>query len=76
MSQSDPTFRTTGLYSPLTTAEVHRRLIEPKNYNVEQLPTVGTISNKLNELGIALIPYYPNAYALTPNLFLGIVLGR
>jgi len=50
VSQCDPTFRTTELYSPLTAAEVHRRLVEHKNYNVEQLPTVRTISNKLNEL--------------------------
>jgi DNA-dependent RNA polymerase auxiliary subunit epsilon len=54
VSQSDPTFRTTDLYSPLTAAEVHRRLVEQKKYNVEQLPTVRTISNKLNELGFHL----------------------
>ena len=54
VSQSDPTFRTTDLYSPLTAAEVHRRLVEQKKYNVEQLPTVRTISNKLNELGLHL----------------------
>jgi hypothetical protein len=50
VSQCDPTFRTTELYSPLTAAEVHRRLIEQKNYTVEQLPSVRTISTKLNEL--------------------------
>ena len=54
VSQSDPTFRTTDLYSPLTAAEVHRRLVEQKKYNVEQLPTVRTISKKLNELGLHL----------------------
>jgi hypothetical protein len=54
VSQCDPTFRTTELYSPLTAAEVHRRLVEQKNYDVEQLPTVRTINNKLNELGLRL----------------------
>ena len=50
VSQCDPTFRTTELYSPLTAAEVHRKLVEQKNYTVEQLPTPRTISNKLNDL--------------------------
>ena len=54
VSQCDPTFRTTELYSPLTAAEVHRRLVEEINYTHDQLPTVRTISNKLNELGFRL----------------------
>jgi hypothetical protein len=54
VSQSDPTFRTTELYSPLTAAEVHRRLVEEVNYTHDELPTVRTISNKLNELGLRL----------------------
>jgi hypothetical protein len=54
VSQCDPTFRTTELYSPLTAAEVHRRLIEEKNYTHDELPTVRTILNKLNELGLHL----------------------
>lgn len=54
VSQCDPTFRTMDLYSPLTAAEVHRRLVEQKEYNVVQLPTVRTIRNKLNELGLHL----------------------
>ena len=54
VSQCDPTFRTTDLYSPLTAAEVHRRLIEEKNYTHDELPTVRTIINKLNELGLRL----------------------
>ncbi len=53
-SQCDPTFRTTQLYSPLTAGEVWRRLIEDKNYTLEQMPTVRTISNKLNQLGYSL----------------------
>lgn len=53
-SQCDPTFRTTQLYSPLTAGEVWRRLREDKKYSLEQLPTVRTISNKLNRLGYSL----------------------
>jgi hypothetical protein len=54
VSQCDPTFRTTELYSPLTATEVHRRLLEEKNYLYDQLPTVRTISNKLNQMGFLL----------------------
>ena len=54
VSQCDPTFRTTELYSPLTASEVHRRLVEEVNYTHDQLPTARTISKKLNELGLRL----------------------
>ena len=54
VSQCDPTFRSTELYSPLTAEEVYRRLIENKNYRPDQLPTVRTISTKLNQLGFRL----------------------
>ena len=54
VSQCDPTFRTTELYSPLTAEEVHRRLIDDKKYSPDQLPTVRTISTKLNHLGFQL----------------------
>lgn len=54
VSQCDPTFHTTDLYSPITAKEVYRRLIEEKNYNPDQLPTVRTISTKLNQLGFRL----------------------
>jgi hypothetical protein len=54
VSQCDPTFRSTQLYSPLTAEEVYRRLIEDKNYRPDQLPTVRTISTKLNQLGFRL----------------------
>lgn len=53
-SQCDPTFRTTQLYSPLTAEEVWCRLKEDKKYPPGQLPTVRTISNKLNYLGYSL----------------------
>lgn len=54
VSQCDPTFHSTDLYSPITAEEVHRRLIEVKNYQPDQLPTVRTISNKLNKIGFRL----------------------
>jgi hypothetical protein len=54
VSQCDPTFRTTQLYSPITAKEVLRRLIEDKQYSLEQVPTIRTISNKLNQLGFSL----------------------
>lgn len=54
VSQCDPTFRSTELYSPLTAKEVYRRLIEDKKYRPDQLPTVRTISTKLNQLGFRL----------------------
>ena len=54
ISQTDQTFRTTNLYAPITAKEVHRRLIEEMNYCPEQLPTIRTISNKLNQLGFRL----------------------
>ena len=54
VSQCDPTFCTTDLYSPLTAKEVYRRLIDDKNYTESQLPTVRTIRTKLNQLGYCL----------------------
>lgn len=54
ISQTDPTFHTTNLYSPITAKEVHRRLIIEMNYSPESLPTIRTISNKLNQLGFKL----------------------
>ena len=45
--QTDPTFISTNLYSPITAAEVRTRLIEQKGYLDEELPTRRTISTKL-----------------------------
>jgi len=53
-SQTDPTFRTTQLYTPITAAEVHRRLIESGKYSDEGLPKVRTIRNKLNQINYSL----------------------
>ncbi len=59
-SQTDPKFRTNRLYTRLSAAEVRRQLIVQKGYNDAQLPTVQTISNKLNQLG-----YFPKKVAKT-----------
>ena len=52
--QTDPTFATTRLYCRLSAAEVRRQLISRKGYTDEQLPTVKTITDKLNALGFRL----------------------
>ncbi len=49
-SQTDPTFRTTKLYTPLTAKNVRNRLFEQKKYLEYELPTIRTISTKLNNL--------------------------
>lgn len=56
-SQVDPKFRTNRLYTRLSASEVRRQLII-QGYTDEQLPTVQTISIKLNQLG-----YYPKKVA-------------
>jgi len=52
VSQTDPTFRTTRMYRPLTAEETRRRLIEEKGYTDEELPTARTIRSKLNQLDL------------------------
>lgn len=47
---ADPTFRTTKLYTTLTATTVHKCLIDEKGYTEKQLPSVRTISTKLNYL--------------------------
>lgn len=53
-SQTDPTFRTTRLYTRLSAAEVRQQLIEQKGYQDDELPCTATIGNKLNQLGYKL----------------------
>jgi hypothetical protein len=53
-SQTDPSFKTTRLYTRISAAEVRRQLIEQKGYRADDLPTEETIRTKLNDLG-----YYP-----------------
>jgi len=50
-SQTDPRFRTQRLYTRLSAAEVRRQLIAQKGYQDTALPTVQTITAKLNALG-------------------------
>jgi hypothetical protein len=52
--QADPTFRTTGLFCRLSAPEVRRRLIRRKGYADEQLPSLQTITTKLNLPGFRL----------------------
>lgn len=59
-SQTDPKFRTNRLYTRLSAAQVRRQLITQKGYADVQLPTVQTITNKLNQLG-----YFPKKVAKT-----------
>lgn len=42
-SQTDPTFRSSRIYTPLTAAEVCRRLFKEKGYNKSELPCERTI---------------------------------
>ena len=50
-SQTDPTFRTTRLFTRLTAAQMRTQLIESKGYEDAQLPCQETIREKLNSLG-------------------------
>ena len=50
-SQTDPTFRTTRLYTRITAAELRVQLIAQKGYTEEELPCAETIREKLNALG-------------------------
>ena len=57
-SQADPQFRTNRLYTRLDAAEVRRQLIVQKGYTDAELPSVQTLTTKLNVLG-----YYPQKVA-------------
>src|SRR5659263_661164 len=50
-SQTDPTFKTTRLYTRLSSAEVRQQLIEQKGYKDFDLPTDEIIRQKLQGLG-------------------------
>jgi hypothetical protein len=52
--QTDGTFKTTRLYCRLSAATVRRQLIARKGYSNEELPTLQTITTKLNTLGFRL----------------------
>src|SRR5499433_3855124 len=57
-SQPDPQCRTTRLSTRLSAAEVRRQLIAQHGYADAALPTVQTLTSKLNALG-----YYPKKVA-------------
>lgn len=52
--QTDPTFQTQRLYCRLSAPEVRRQLIRCKGYTDGQLPSLQTITTKLNALGFRL----------------------
>jgi Rhodopirellula transposase DDE domain len=52
--QTDPTFQTAKLYCRISAPEVRRQLIARKGYTDEQLPSLQTITTKLNALGFHL----------------------
>ena len=53
-SQTDPTFRTTRLYTRITVAQVRKQLIGDQGYTDEQLPSNETLRSKINEMGYRL----------------------
>ncbi len=53
-SQTDPTFRTTRVYTRLTAKEVRHQLVVQKGYSSDELPSEETIRRKLNQLGYQL----------------------
>jgi len=57
-SQAAPQFRSKRLYTRLSAAEVRRQLITQTGYADDALPTVQTLTTKLNALG-----YYPKKVA-------------
>jgi hypothetical protein len=52
--QTDPTFQTTRQYCRLTAAAVRRQLVSCKGYKADDLPSIKTITLKLNALGFRL----------------------
>ena len=53
-SQTDPSFKSTRLYTRLSAAEVRRQLITVKGYEDEDLPSTETIRIRLNQMGYGL----------------------
>jgi len=53
-SQTDPSFKSTRLYTRLSAAAVRRALMEQKGYSEAELPSEETIRVRLNRLGYTL----------------------
>ena len=54
--QTDPTFQTTRLYCRVSAAAVRQQFIDRKGYPQQHVPSVQTITTKLNDLGFRLRP--------------------
>ena len=52
--QTDPTFRSTRIYSPLSAKEIQSRLLAQYDYSETRLPCTRTLRTKLNTLGYRL----------------------
>ncbi|WP_430755246.1 ISAzo13 family transposase [Magnetovirga frankeli] len=52
--QTDPTFKSTRVYIPITAKEVRRRLIDDKGYRSREIIGERSLRTKLNELGYRL----------------------
>lgn len=53
-SQTDPSFKTTRLFTRLSIKEIRKQLILQKGYTDEELPSNQTLNNKVNQLGYTL----------------------
>lgn len=53
-SQTDPSFKTTKLYTRISAAKIRSLLIEQKGYSPEELPCAETIRTRLNQMGYKL----------------------
>jgi len=53
-TQTDPSFKSTRLYTRISAAEVRRQLIAQKGYQDEALPSAETIRCRLNAMGYTL----------------------
>ncbi len=53
-SQTDPTFKSTRVYTPLTAETVRTRLLKKFGYKDSGLPCARTLRNKINNLGYLL----------------------
>lgn len=53
-SQTDPSFKTTRLFTRLTVKEVRNQLVQTRHYSLEELPTLQTLNTKINNMGYTL----------------------
>jgi len=53
-SQTDPTFKSTRVYTPLTAESIRIRLITGFGYKESELPSVRTLRKKINQIGFSL----------------------